>query len=129
VILWISLEPDVKAPDIKIKIEEKMLEIRTSDATLLSKELKYMVAVPEEGVDWEVESKDGIRKLRVTLPKHVYIAGSVVWWSNVFVGDPEIDTSTLKGRKASTFSEAWQEANAAFQQAVANRELIDIDDP
>ena len=129
--VWLDVDADVKASEIDIRISERSFELRIRDSCVLQKELRYLVNLPEDGVDWEVEtSPDGAgtkRTIRLTLQKHVYVEGSVVWWSSVFVGDPEIDVSTIKGRQATSLSAAWQEANTLFRQKVADREKVDID--
>ena len=69
------------------------------------------------------------RVLEIVFKKVSPIPGSIIWWKMVFIGDPEIDVTTIAGRgKVSTeVSSAWDEAHKLFREKIATRELVSVD--
>mmetsp|Transcript_8944 Transcript_8944/g.13440 ORF Transcript_8944/g.13440 Transcript_8944/m.13440 type:complete len:223 (+) Transcript_8944:51-719(+) len=126
VTLWIPVDSTLKGADVVISVEESMFTVQSKTEVILSKELRYKVEVPEDGVDWELITTDGVKQLKVTLVKHVYIPGSVIWWSNVFNGDPEVDVSQIEGRKKSSFKDNWEQAHAMFREKKNMREQVNV---
>lgn len=111
---------------------QNVLSVREGDALLAGGALRYAVQAEEGGVDWELLSGDEGRFVRVTLTKKSPIAGAVLWWSCVFVGDDEIDVGAIRGRKsagtgAGSLSDSWKEAHRMFRERVGKEERVLVD--
>jgi hypothetical protein len=62
------------------------------------------------------------------LKKKLKIANAVIWWKNVFEGEPEIDLSTIKDRTKgyAEFMTNFQLAQEQFQEKIKNFEKVEI---
>ncbi|CAM9518781.1 unnamed protein product, partial [Heterosigma akashiwo] len=80
-------------------------------------------------LDWELadlpRDAEGRRLLRITLQKHVPLAGLTVWWSSMFKGDTEIDVAAIEGRGGggapAAHADAWAEAQRLFREKMRDR--------
>ncbi len=96
--------------------------------------MKYEVSISEEGLDWELITQKNQKKIKIIFIKHIYIPGSIIWWSRCFINDPEIDTTTIPARnmrqvqQTSNFAEIWRESNQKFiEEMKENNREVDSD--
>jgi hypothetical protein len=73
------------------------------------------------------DTKD-ILAFEFLLKKKLKIANAVIWWKNVFEGEPEIDLSTIKDRTKgyAEFMTNFQLAQEQFQEKIKNFEKVEI---
>ena len=106
--------------------------------------LRYKFAIDDEDdlcpVPWELVTrtngssavKKDIRILELVLKKVSPIPGSIIWWKNVFVSDPEIDVTSIPGREkvSQEVADAWDEAHKLFKERISTREkvIVNLDD-
>lgn len=128
------LPSGARVPDITLKydVESQILEFSLDKLILLGGTLRYPIEGLAEDIDWEMkrintdEHEENV--LHVTLRKKVVIANATIWWSCVFVGDPEIDLASIEGRdKSLSAPTAWAQAHAMFKDRISKRELIEVD--
>lgn len=121
-------------PDNAIRIT--MAGSRPGDPPFFERTLRYPIVSNDAsedscGVDWEVMDhpvEAGTAVVVLTLRKKSPIPGAVMWWSNVFVGDPEIDVSKIEGRTINTQTAlAWAEAHKMFQERIRDKAQIAVD--
>ena len=164
VTLLISVPVLTKASDVSVNLKgdtTSRLTITVRGAVTLEKNLKFKVSdISSDTPDWElVNNSASDRVILITLKKHQYIPSSVFWWSCVFVGDEEIDVSTIPGRARSslnrvssvttsppstgavvtegttkesstlTFAESWKVANEMFREKVSQRRSAELAPP
>lgn len=139
VTLYVFLPHDARASDLTILLSESNLDVNLSNVNILSGKFRYpIIETVVDDIDWEIKDdalKSSIdsspRILEIKFQKKSLIQDTTLWWSCVFVGDPEIDTTQIqgrdKGRNASNIS-AWDAAHQMFKERIAQRELIDISD-
>ena len=142
----VALDNIVKAADIKVSLEGKILNITSkSNQDILSGTLSYEVIrnqEDEDALDWEIISikpqnfkLSGIinftRFMEITLKKKSPFSDATIWWSRVFENDPEIDVSTISDRRVnSTFQDNWNEAHKLFKEKIAKniKTTIELDE-
>ena len=80
-----------------------------------------LVTPPETATECKV--------LEILFKKVSPIPGSVIWWKNVFVCDPEIDVTAIPGRTqvSQDIAGAWDEAHKLFKERISTREKITVD--
>ena len=103
--------------------------------------LRYKFEINDEDdlcpVQWELvtmpdissEKSGGCKVLEILFKKVSPIPGSVIWWKNVFVNDPEIDVTAIPGRTqvSQEVAGAWDEAHKLFKERISTREKITVD--
>ncbi|EWM21996.1 CS-like domain protein [Nannochloropsis gaditana] len=133
-IMHIWAPPCTRAKDVQVTYtrDTNHLSVRITTPTAVPVLVEGPLANPiqlEEGeeVEWEMVGEGGReggrgggRAVRVSLIKSTPRPDMVHWWSRVFVGDDEIDTSRIAGRKMN-FQGAWEEAQRRFREDVARR--------
>lgn len=170
VILRTKLNVNTKASNVHVKVvaaadwsitQKSSLHVSLSlpsgtNSILFGGTLRYPITTNDVSdgdcaVDWELKTmKEGnddqssFKMLEITLKKKSPIADAIIWWKNVFEGDPEIDVMSIEGRtlpgnaqgtlgdnidknKKSTFEDTWAEAHKQFTQKVASDNAIPID--
>ena len=122
VVIKIIIPVDTKSSLVGIKlIDSKIIHIGLKGVILLSKELKYGIHFEENsGIDWELLTTpdNSCKYLQLVLPKKSPIPGSFIWWKCVFIGDDEIDVSSIKGRAGTISHSTWAEAHSKFEESV-----------
>ena len=121
----------VRSSNIKCSYDDGDIHVYISGLEIFGGKLKHPIERESDDIDWEIidDSKSSNiteRVLAITLRKKSIIPGAVIWWSCIFVGDPEIDVEAIKGRKKVDLS-SWNEAHKMFKEKIAQRELINID--
>jgi hypothetical protein len=124
-----------KASDVKLKVNEKQLEVFLHEALHFGGELAYTIDIDNTdtiygGISWEVtDYTSENRLLALTLTKKSPIPGSFIWWKHVFITDPEIDLNSIKGRSGNiSASNEWELAHKMFKEKISARDQIVIDD-
>eukprot|EP01038_Epipyxis_sp_PR26KG_P013776 gene13776-18479_t len=74
----------------------------------------------------------GYKFIELTLRKKSLIPNAIIWWNCLFAGDEELDVASFPDRQQNNNinnlnRSVWEEAHKAFQQRVAEREIIEID--
>ena len=129
-----------RAKDVVISYDamERLFVVKAHGAPVLSKKLMYDIepnpgagSEGESVVDWEIKSRGGAERfIEFTLRKKSPFAGVCIWWKCVFVGDPEIDVTTIEGRDSASAQSnriAWEEAHKMFIEKVQTRERVELD--
>lgn len=128
VVVKMILKDYIKGSKISLSCHEKVVSIRMNEAIIFERTLAYGVhEVDKEGdsmVEWELQDNDSDKLLVITFKKKSPIENAIQWWSCVFVGDPQIDVTTIPGR--STSQNAWEEAHAMFRERMKDRQSIPI---
>jgi hypothetical protein len=142
-----AVQSELKATNVHIDFNpvDNFLSVRDSStgATFFEGVLRYKFEINEQElcpIQWELvtigshpssssSTRRDQRVLEIVLRKVSPIPGSIIWWKMVFIGDPEIDVTTIAGRgKVSTeISSAWDEAHKLFREKIACRELVSVD--
>lgn len=148
VVLLVDIPVQTKGKDLVADIDQdKILDISTKysgqNTTILRNQLRYPVEMGDSySLEWEIkpyarstgfDSSLGVNEsisscLELTLRKKSPIPGATIWWENVFVCEPAIDVTKIKGRQISnSLHDNWAEAQKQFLQKVGNREKISVD--
>ena len=147
VVIRKELEVSIKAADVEVLFDVitsiLSVKVKSNGSYLIYGEFRYKFELIDDElcpVQWEIvsmeddnETKTLHRVLEITLRKLSPIPGAVIWWKNVFVGDSEIDVTTIPDRVKSNTgagneaSRAWEEAHRMFKEKVSNQQPIVID--
>ena len=138
----------LKASHLRISYDacSNSLSVKNNETglDLISGILRYKIAIDDEDdlspVPWELVTrtngssgvKKDIRILELVLKKVSPIPGSIIWWKNVLVNDPEIDVTSIPGREkvSQEVAGAWDEAHKLFKERISSREkvIVNLDD-
>jgi hypothetical protein len=140
-----AVQSELKASNVQIDYNpvDNFLSARdrSTGVNFFEGVLRYKFEINEElcPIQWELvvigshsSSSNTYRRdqrvLEIVFKKISPIPGSIIWWKMVFIGDPEIDVTTIAGRgKVSTdISNAWDEAHKLFREKIACRELVSV---
>ena len=134
----------LKASHLRISYDacSNSLSVKNNETglDLISGILRYKIAIDDEDdlspVPWELVTrtngssgvKKDIRILELVLKKVSPIPGSIIWWKNVFVNDPEIDVTSIPGREkvSQEVAGAWDEAHKLFKERISSREKVTV---
>lgn len=139
------ISSSLKASHLRISYDpcENTLSVNNTQTglDLFSGILRYKFVMNDDDdlcpVPWELVTLpnsnavegNGIRVLEIILKKASPIPGSIIWWKNVFVTDPEIDVTSIPGRGkvSEEVAGAWDEAHKLFKERIATREKVTVD--
>lgn len=135
--LFVFLPSGSKAVQIKVFLKESQLTIYHRGNEIINGKFKYPILETNAvDIEWEIKDDEFDKSIGVNPPrilemkfhKKSVIPDATLWWSCVFEGDPEIDTTTIKGRNPSANLASWDAAHRMFKERIANRELIEVND-
>lgn len=141
-----AVQSELKAINVQIDFNpvDNFLSVRDrlTGVNFFEGVLRYKFEINEElcPIQWELVTiasqsspnkfdKREQRVLEIVFKKVSPIPGSIIWWKMVFIGDPEIDVTTIAGRGtvSTEISSAWDEAHKLFREKIAQRELVSVD--
>lgn len=131
--IYALLPKEARACDVKVQYdpESKLLEFSLRESKIFGGILNYPIEGMADDIDWEIKrtatNGQDNKSLFVTLKKKSIISNATVWWSCIFIGDPEIDVTQIKGRGKQPDMSIWEQAHSMFKERIEKRQIIEID--
>jgi hypothetical protein len=137
VALRIPIPKHLKSKDVNVDVSQFnafSVSLKLTTEVILAGQLRYQIvyndtSYGDSAVDWEIIDYNNEKYIEIIMNKRCPIPGAVLWWSQVFLDEEEIDVSKLQGRKGTTdaINSTWDEAHRMFRENIQSREAIDID--
>lgn len=159
VVVSMVLADNICAKNLKVLLcAGKTLKIICGDSILLEGDLRYKINTDGEQTsskfkncfelsDWDIQTMylanplssdqkfdEPLRIFQLTLEKQSPLPGVVFWWSNLFMGDKEIDVTNIHGRKNNSNrssqlqdEDPYAQAQKLFTERIKNKQKIEVD--
>jgi len=127
VLMYVFVPKGTLGRDVEVILKPQHLSVKLKGKIHLEGKISYEVLAEEDDLDWEIKPHLEQAIILITLTKKDIGGGVIIWWRCVLQGDPEIDTTQIKGRANNSYREVWEKAHEMFREKVANYEQVEID--